>query len=93
MSDASGEPYRTLGAGSIGMLGLMIAITRLVAPQPDAAFPPWQGMQYMRDQFSGRGKLDRLDNDRYSGLSWISVPALLGKLAHACGGVKATKLS
>jgi len=30
-------------------------------------------MQYIRDQFSGRAKLDPLDNGRYAGLSWTSV--------------------
>lgn len=38
-----------------------------------AAFPPLQGMQYMRDMFSGRGKLHPLDNDRYPNLRWTSA--------------------
>ena len=55
------------------MLGLMIGLAKRVAPQPDAAFPPWQGMQYMRDQFSGRAKFDRLDNQLYADLHWTKV--------------------
>ncbi len=51
------------------MIGVMIRIAKLVAPKSDAAFPPWQGMQYMRDQFSGRAKLSPLDNARYPGLN------------------------
>lgn len=74
MSEVTGERYRTLWAGSIGSLGVMIRVAKLVAPQPRAAFPPWQGMQYMRDQFSGRGKLEPLDNSRYPGLRWTSAP-------------------
>ena len=59
------------------MLGVMIRIAKIVAPQQGAAFPPWQGMQYMRDQFSGRGKLSPLDNDRYPDLTWTSVRKLM----------------
>jgi len=73
MSEVTGERYRTLWAGGIGSLSVLIRLAKIVAPQPRAAFPPWQGMQYMRDMFSGRGKLHPLDNDRYPGLRWISV--------------------
>ena len=74
MSEASGETYQTLRAGSVGLLGAMIPVARLVAPEkPDPVFPAWQGMQYMLDQFSGAAKLDPLDNDRYPDLSWTSV--------------------
>ena len=41
-------------AGSIGSLGVMIRIAKLIAPQLQAPFLPCQGMQYMRDMFSGR---------------------------------------
>ena len=40
MSDTSGEHYRVQWAGSLGMLGAMIRLTKLLAPQADAAFPP-----------------------------------------------------
>ena len=73
MTEVTGKRYRTLWAGSIGSLGVLIRLAKLAAPQPDAAFPPWQGMQYMRDMFSGRGKLHPLDNDRYPGLRWTLV--------------------
>lgn len=73
MTRTTGERYRTLWAGSIGSLGVMIHFAKLIAPQPHAAFPPWQGMQYMRDMFSGRGKLSPLDNARYPDLRWTSV--------------------
>ena len=73
LSTLTGERYRPSWAGSLGSLGLMIRIAKLAAPQPKAAFPPWQGMQYMRDQFSGLVKLEPLDNGRYSGIAWTSV--------------------
>jgi nucleoside-diphosphate-sugar epimerase len=73
MNLVTGEQYRTLWAGSLGGLGLMIQIAKLVSPQPNETFPAWQGMQYMRDMFSGRGKLEPINNDRYPGLRWTSV--------------------
>jgi nucleoside-diphosphate-sugar epimerase len=80
LSEVTGERYRPLWAGSLGSLGLMIRVAKLVAPQPEAAFPPWQGMQYMRDQFSGQARLDPLDNGRYPGLTWTSVRKHLSRL-------------
>ena len=80
MSGVTGERFRPLWVGSLGTLGIMIRVAKLVAPQPDAAFPPWQGMQYMRDQFSGLARLSHLDNDRYSGLTWTSVREHLSAL-------------
>ena len=79
MTDTSGEHYRVQWAGSLGMLGAMIRLTKLLAPQPDAAFPPWQGMQYMRDQFSGRAKLPVFDMARYPELTWTSVTELFSR--------------
>ena len=73
MTSVTGERYRPLWAGTIGTLGAMIGLTKLLAPQAQSAFPTWQGMQYMRDQFSGRGKLISLDNDRYPDIVWTSV--------------------
>ncbi len=80
LSTVTGERYRPLWAGSLGSLGLMIRIAKLAAPQPEAAFPPWQGMQYMRDQFSGLVRLDQLDNGRYPGIAWTSVRQHLSSL-------------
>jgi len=79
MTGATGERYRTLWAGSLGSLGVMIRIAKRVAPGTDTVFPPWQGMQYMRDQFSGRARLEPLDNARYPELRWTSVKTLLAE--------------
>ncbi|MBC7799253.1 MAG: NmrA family NAD(P)-binding protein [Gemmatimonadaceae bacterium] len=73
MGEVTGARYGTLWAGSVGSLGVLIRLAKVMAPQPNAVFPPWQGMQYMRDMFSGRGKLDPLDNGRYPGLRWTSA--------------------
>ena len=80
MSTVSAERYRLLWAGTVGTLGAMIGITKLLAPQPEATFPAWQGMQYMRDQFSGRAKLSPLDNARYPELRWTSARDYLAAL-------------
>ncbi|WP_375410812.1 hypothetical protein [uncultured Methylobacterium sp.] len=48
-----------------------------MAPGKGQVFPPWQGMQYMRDMFSGDGKLAPLDNGRYPDLRWTSIRAVL----------------
>lgn len=85
MTESTGERYRTLWVGSIGSLGAMIRIAKLVAPGADAAFPPWQGMQYMRDMFSGRGKLNPLDNARYPEIRWTSFRELLAARRSAAG--------
>jgi uncharacterized protein YbjT (DUF2867 family) len=86
MTSVTGKPFKLQWAGSIGMLGAMIALTKRIAPAPDAAFPPWQGMQYMRDQFSGRGKLLPLDNDRYPKHTWTSVGEALRERFGTPGG-------
>ncbi len=73
MSSVTGERYRPLWAGNLGLLSGLIQVAKWVAPQPGEAFPPFQGTQYMRDMYCGRGKLEPLDNDRYPGLRWTSV--------------------
>lgn len=74
MTQASGTAYRTLRAGSVRGLKVLIPVTKLVAAEkPDPIFPAWQGMQYTYDMFSGGARLDSLDNDRYPDLSWTSM--------------------
>ncbi len=73
MTAVTGTPYTTQWAGSLGMLSAMIRTAQFVAPQTGETFPAWQGMQYMRDMFSGRGTLHGLDNDRYPDLRWTSA--------------------
>ena len=73
MSDVTGRRYRPLYAGGVGSLGVLIRAAKRVTPSPDETFPAWQGMQYMRDMFSGRGRLEPLDNRRYPDLRWTPV--------------------
>jgi hypothetical protein len=52
-----------------------------VTPASDAVFPAWQGMQYLRDMASGRGRLLPLDNDRYGQMPWIGARTTLAAVA------------
>jgi nucleoside-diphosphate-sugar epimerase len=83
LSERTGEPYQTLHAGNLGVLSAMIALAKRLAPQPGEPFPAWQGMQYMRDMFTGKGKLTPLDTDRYPDLTWTSVREHLSRKSPA----------
>jgi uncharacterized protein YbjT (DUF2867 family) len=76
-SAATGKPFRLLRAGSLKRLEWMIKITRLLFPRPKDIYPPWQGMQYMHNMYTGRAKLDPLDNDRYPEIRWTTVKMFL----------------
>lgn len=79
MTSVTGQQYKPLKAGNIASLGLMIAVARLITPKSDDIFPAWQGMQYMRDMFSGEGRLSPLDNDRYP-IRWTAITEHLATL-------------
>jgi nucleoside-diphosphate-sugar epimerase len=73
VSEVTGSKFRLLRAGGLKRLGKMIKITRAIFPQSCAIYPPWQGMQYMYNMFSGLPKLNPLDNDRYPEMRWKTV--------------------
>ena len=75
----SGKPFKRLRPGGIGLLNTLIKLTRFFAPGKNENFPPWQGMQYMRDMYSGHAKLHNLNNDRYPGIKWESVATVLAR--------------
>ena len=77
MTRLRGRRYKLLRAGGIGRLDLVIGVARALSPKSDAPFPVWQGMQYMRDMSSGRGKLYPLDNDRYGKTDWTRAADVL----------------
>jgi hypothetical protein len=86
MSGVTGARYGTLWTGTLGMLSFMIGMAQRFAPEPGATFPAWQGMEYSRDMFSGRGRLAPLDNDRYPGSRWTSVRERMAELRQAEAG-------
>lgn len=77
MTRIDGRPWKLLRAGGIGRLSALIRVARALSPTNDAPFPAWQGMQYVRDMSSGRGKLSPLDNDRYGKTRWTHAEAVL----------------
>jgi nucleoside-diphosphate-sugar epimerase len=74
---ATGEKFSLLWAGPLGVLGTMTKVTRALMPTSDDVFPPWQGMQYLHNMFTGLPKLEPLDNARYPELRWTSVREVL----------------
>ena len=77
MTTLSGQRFGLWRAGGTGLLGTIIRVVRALSPRSKTPFPVWQGMQYLRDMSSGRGKLDPLDNDRFGVLSWTSTTDVL----------------
>lgn len=73
----TGRRFGRLRAGSLGLLALMIKVTRKLAPAPNEVFPPWQGMQYLHNMFTGAPKLAPLDNARYPDLRWTPLREVL----------------
>jgi nucleoside-diphosphate-sugar epimerase len=77
--EATGKEFSLLRAGCLGRLDTLIKVTRTLAPARREVFPAWQGMQYLRDMFSGLPKLAPLDNDRYPGIRWTPVREVLAR--------------
>jgi len=77
-SEATGQDYKLLRVGGLGLLGGMIKVTRALLPAPKEVFPPWQGMQYLHNMLSGAAKLrEPLDNERYPGIRWTGLREVL----------------
>ena len=74
---ATGQRFRRLRAGGLWLLKLMIRITRRLVPAPGEVFPPWQGMQYLHNMFTGLPKLKALDNERYPHIKWTKIGEVL----------------
>jgi nucleoside-diphosphate-sugar epimerase len=77
VSEVTGKKFRLFRAGGLEILGTLIKVARAVAPGEKELYPAWQGMQYMRNMFEGRAKLEPLDNDRYSNIRCTSVRDVL----------------
>jgi len=77
ISEVSGEKYRLFRTGGLGLLSALIKFVRLVSPGEKEIFPPWQGMQYMRNMMDDRSKLETIDNDRYPNMHWTTARDIL----------------
>ncbi|WP_317128379.1 NmrA family NAD(P)-binding protein [Hymenobacter radiodurans] len=76
-SAVTGEQFRLFRVGGLGAFGTMIKVTKALMPTSDDVFPPWQGMQYLHNMFSGLPKLEPLDNARYPDIRWAPVREVL----------------
>ncbi len=74
---ATGKQFRLLRLGGLGTLDTMIKMTRMIYPKNQEVFPPWQGMQYLRNMLSGLPKLELLANNRYPHIQWTTVQEVL----------------
>ncbi len=86
MSRLSGQRFRLLKAGSRGLLETLIKIARSCSKPSTDLYPAWQGMQYVHGMFSGLGKLEQIDNDRYAGIQWTSAKDILADYIHSSHG-------
>jgi len=77
MTRLEGRGWKPFRAGGLGRLSMLIRVARRLSPISDAPFPAWQGMQYVRDMSSGRGKLSPLDNQRYGKTDWTRAETVL----------------
>jgi len=76
-TEATGEPFKLLRVGGLWVLGTLIKVTKSLMPANDDVFPPWQGMQYLHNMFTGLPKLNPLDNARYPDIRWTAVREVL----------------
>ena len=77
MNRISGEKFRLIKTGGLGLLGIIIKIAKTFSPAKNEIYPAWQGMQYMRNMMDERASLTTTDNDRYPGMKWTKVKDLL----------------
>jgi hypothetical protein len=82
-SEVTGRTFHLLRAGGLTGLETLIKVTRAIFPQSRAVYPSWQGMQYLHNMFSGRAKLEPLDNDRYPGMRWRTARDVLAAVVRS----------
>jgi hypothetical protein len=76
-SNVTGQQFRLFRPGGKSLLGIIIKLTRKLAPGEKELYPAWQGMQYMRNMIDERSKIKKLDNDRYPEIRWTTVKDVL----------------
>lgn len=77
VSDVTGQEYRLLRAGGLRRLEMLIKVARALSPDRGELYPPWQGMQYMHNMYSGLATHEQLDNDRYPNMRWTTAREVL----------------
>ena len=77
-TEVLGETFTLQYMGSTEEMAAAIQSVRLANPGSETEeFPRFQQMQYLHNMFTGRAKLNPLDNDRYPGMKWTTVRQLL----------------
>lgn len=76
-TEISGKRYGLFCGGSLKMLEIFIKILKTLNPAKGKLYPPWQGMQYFKNMFEGKCKLEPLDNSRYPEIKWKKVEEIL----------------
>lgn len=76
---ATGKTFKVTRAGGIGTLEFMMKAARYFSRGTSNLYPAFQGMQYAINMYSGDGKLDPLDNDRYPGVRWTPLRETIQK--------------
>jgi hypothetical protein len=84
-SEVVGKRFTHFRPGGLGMFGVVIKLARFFAPGEKELYPAWQGMQYLRDMLDGRGKMQKIDNDRYVDVQWTKVREVIS--AHVAKGI------
>lgn len=77
MNELSGQKFRLLRTGGLGLLSGIIKITKMFSPGKTDLYPAWQGMQYMRNMMDERATLKTVDNNRYPDMKWTTVKELI----------------
>ena len=77
LTKVSGQKFRLLRTGGLGLLSLIIKVTKTLSPGKTDLYPAWQGMQYMRNMMDKRATVTSLDNNRYEGMVWTAVKELI----------------
>jgi nucleoside-diphosphate-sugar epimerase len=75
-SKLSGKQFKLFRPGGIGLFNFVIRLTKLFVSGKNELYPPWQGMQYMRDMMEGRIEIGKNQNNDYK-VNWISVEKYL----------------
>lgn len=79
LTELTNQEYKIFRPGGIGLLNIIIKLTRLFSPSKNELYPAWQGMQYMRDMMEGRIVFQKYENERYPNIKWTSVKEFLTK--------------
>jgi uncharacterized protein YbjT (DUF2867 family) len=76
--EITGATFELVRLGSLDGLAGFIHHERATHPESEnELFPVWQQSQYMHNMFSGRAKLEPLDNDRYPEIQWTRIRDLI----------------